>query len=658
MVTSTISQADRGVSVHCKLPDDDLLFQSLEGSEQLGRLYEYRIKLLSLKNDIAIADVLGKEMAVRLDVRNEGKRFIHGLVTRFSRHGSNGQLSAYEAIVRPALWLLTRSTNCRIFQEQSILDILKKVLDGPYGGQVKLRVDLNGTYDIRPYCVQYRESDYDFISRLLEEEGIYYYFEHEAHAHTMVLVDAYGGHQEAPGYEAVSFYDWGGRGTDREEISRWSPSGQIEANVFSLNDFDFEKVAGSRGNGLLTKTKLPPAFDLSAYEQYDYPGRFQTAKLGDRRTRGWSESVHGQSALYAGEGTARGLATGTLFSLEDHPVDEENRQVLITAATLTIIGQDYVSGPGSDSALTVSCSFSAVGKEHNYQPQRIQEKPVVRGPQTAMVVGKSGEEIWTDQYGRVKVQFHWDREGKDDENSSCWVRVAQSWSGKGWGTMFIPRIGMEVVVEFLDGDPDRPLVTGCVYNSDASPPYALPEHQTRSTIMSNSSKGGSGFNEIRFEDKKDKEEIFIQAEKDFNRVVKNNDTLKVGFEKKDKGDQTIEIKNDQSLDIGNDQKIHIKNDQALTIDQNQTVKIAGNQDETVSKNQTVKIDGNQEITVGKKIVIEATSSIELKVGGSSIKIEPAKITVKSVEIDIDATAMMKIRAGGIMTIEGALIKIN
>jgi type VI secretion system secreted protein VgrG len=637
MVTSTISQADRGVSVHCKLPDDDLLFQSLEGSEQLGRLYEYRIKLLAFKNDIAIADVLGKEMAVRLDVRNDGKRFIHGLVTRFSRHGSNGAFFAYEAIIRPALWLLTRSTNCRIFQEKTTLDILKEVLDGAYGGEIKFRVDLNGSYDIRPYCVQYRESDYDFISRLLEEEGIYYFFEHEENAHTMVLVDAYGSHQEAPGYEAVSFYDGGGRGTDREEITRWSPSGQIEANVFSLNDFDFEKVASSRGNGLLTKTKLPPAFDLPAYEQYDYPGRFHTTRLGDRRTRGWSESVHGQSAMFSGDASARGLVTGTLFALEDHPVGNENCQVLITAATLSILAQDYISGSGSDAALTVSCSFAAVGKEHNYRPQRIQEKPVVRGPQTAMVVGKSGEEIWTDQYGRVKVQFHWDREGKDDENSSCWVRVSQSWSGKGWGTMFIPRVGMEVVVEFLDGDPDRPLITGCVYNSDA-----LPEHQTRSTIMSNSSKGGGGFNEIRFEDKQDKEEIFIQAERDFNRVVKNNDTLKVGFEKKDKGDQTIDIKNDQSLDIGNDQKIHIKNDQTLTIDQNQTV----------------KIDGNQEITVGQKIVIEATTSIELKVGGSSIKIEPAKITLKSVQIDIGADAMMKIKAGGIMTVEGALVKIN
>jgi type VI secretion system secreted protein VgrG len=282
----------------------------------------------------------------------------------------------------------------------------------------------------------------------------------------------------------------------------------------------------------------------------------------------------------------------------------------------------------------------------------------VHGPQTAMVVGKAGEEIWTDKYGRIKVQFHWDRVGHADETSSCWVRVQQGWAGKGWGMMFVPRIGMEVVVAFLEGDPDRPLVTGCVYNSDAMPPYTLPADQTRSTIKSNTSKGGNGFNEIRFEDKKDSEEIFVQAEKDFNRVVKNNDTLKVGFEKKDKGDQTIEIANDQSLDVGNDRKVHVKNDQTVAIDNNLST--------TVKNDETRKVDNNQNVKVGNKIVVEANTSIELKVGSSSIKIEPTKITIKSLEIavqsdanmEIKAGAMMQVKAGAVMTIEGALVKIN
>jgi type VI secretion system secreted protein VgrG len=277
-------------------------------------------------------------------------------------------------------------------------------------------------------------------------------------------------------------------------------------------------------------------------------------------------------------------------------------------------------------------------------------RPVVQGPQTAMVVGKAGEEIWTDKYGRVKVQFHWDRVGKHDENSSCWVRVAQGWAGKAWGALTVPRIGMEVVVSFLEGDPDRPLVTGCVYNSDAMPPYPLPADQTRSTVKSRSSKGGEGFNELRFEDKKGSEEVFMRAERDFLRVVKNDDVLKVGFETADKGDQTIGIKHDQTLTVGHDQ--------FETVDNNQTVKVKADQD--------VAIDGKQAVKVGTTIVIEAGTSIELKVGASSIKIEAAKITIKAPEIEVAADAnakvkagaMMEIKSGAVMTIGGALVQIN
>lgn len=621
------TQANRSVSVHCALKEDVLLFQEMEGCEHLGRLFEYRVKLLSLKGDIKIADVLGKNMSVRIVLRNQGKRYLNGVVTRFCKHGRQGEFFSYEAIIRPALWLLTRSSNCRVFQGKTSLEILKQVCEqGIYGGQIKLRVQANSTPPMRPYCVQYRESDFNFVGRLLEEDGLYYYFAHEKNAHTMVILDSFGAHPEAPGYETVTFYPGGGRGSDDEEITSWSPAGQIEPSVFTLNDYDYEKSAASLSGGLMVKTQVPAAFDLPEYEQYDYPGRFDTSAEGERHTRGWSESIHGQSEQFYGEGTARGLITGGLFKLQDHPDDTENRQVLVTESNLAVIGQDYVSDSGANTALSVKCRFTAVGKQHSYRPLRHHQKPVVRGPQTAVVVGKAGEEIWTDAYGRIKISFHWDRLDQDDETSSCWVRVSQAWSGKGWGTMFIPRIGMEVVVEFLEGDPDRPLVTGCVYNSDAMPPYALPENQTRSTIKSNTTKGGSGFNEIRFEDKNGKEEIFVQAERDFNRIVKNNDTLKVGFEKKDKGDQTIDIKNDQ--------KVHVNN------------------------NQTVKIDGQQDIAVGKTCVIEAMTSIELKVGGSSIKIEPAKITVKSVQVDVDASAMIQIKAGSIITIEGALVKIN
>ncbi len=653
------SQTDRSVSVHCELQDDVLLFQEMQGSEQLGRLFEYRIRLLSSKGDIRIADVLGKSMHVRVGLGTEDKRYIHGLVTRFSRHGQRGEFHAYEAIVRPALWLLTRSSNCRIFQDKSIFDILREVCDAAaYGGQVKFRLEASATPAKRSYCVQYRESDFDFVSRLLEEEGMYYYFEHGEQAHTMVVVDSYGAHSKAAGYETVAFHPGESRSDNDETVSAWSPAGQIESSIFTLNDYDFIKSSASLSGGLMLKAEVRAAFDQPSFEQYDYPGRYDTSAEGDARTRAWSEAVHGQSEQFHGVTNARGLHTGALFSLRDHPNDDDNREVLITESDLVVVGQDYVSGSGANTAMSFTCRFTAVGQQHSYRPPRVHRKPVVRGPQTAIVVGKSGEEVWTDAYGRIKVQFHWDRLGKDDENSSCWVRVSQGWSGKGWGAMFIPRIGMEVVVAFLEGDPDRPLVTGCVYNSDAMPPYALPEYQTRSTIKSNSSKGGNGFNEIRFEDKKDKEEIFVSAERDFNRVVMNNDSLKVGFEKKDKGDQTIAIYHDQGLDVGNDRTVHVANNQATTVDKDMSTEVGANQTLKIGREQSIDVGASQKTEVGTTCVIEAGTSIELKVGASSIKIEPAKITIKSVEIAIQADAMMAIKAGAVMTVEGGMVKIN
>jgi type VI secretion system secreted protein VgrG len=640
------TQAQREVSVKSVLADDVLLFKRMQCSEALGRIYRFELELASAKGDIKIADVLGTSMTVALDlpgVSDSEERYFNGIVTRFVYRGWRDGMASYEAVLHPALWLLTRSSNCRIFQDQSALDIVKAVCaDAAYGGLVALDEGaLSATPAARAYCVQYRETDFDFVCRLLEEEGIYFYFTHADGAHTMVLADSYGAHAPASGYATVQFRDED-RGMDplQEAVTRFAPGGEIQPSVVSLNDFDFEKASASTGGGLLVKTTIAAAFGQQSYERYDYPGRYLSSAAGNGFARARMEALHGQCEQVEGFTSARGLAAGALFTLLDHPREDQNREFLITAAETEIAGIGYSSG--GHGHIEFRCAFSAVGKEHSYRPPAIVRKPVVRGPQTAMVVGKAGEEIWTDKYGRIKLQFHWEREGKSDESSSCWVRVQQGWAGKGWGMMFIPRIGMEVVVSFLEGDPDQPLVTGCVYNGDSMPAYALPGEQTKSSIKSNSSTGGGGFNELRFEDKKDSEEIFIQAEKDFKRVVKNNDTLKVGFEKADAGDQTIQIKNNRTLDVGG--------------------------------NQTTSITGDQKVTVSKTIVVEATTSMELKVGQSSIKLEPGKITIKAPQIaveadatvDIKAGAMMTVKAGApmsiksdaIVTVEGALVKIN
>jgi type VI secretion system secreted protein VgrG len=642
-------QANREARIKTALADDVLLFAGMSGSEELGRLSQFRVRLLSNDGSLKIADVLGKPMTVDLAVNEEGDlRHFNGIVTRFASTGWSGEFASYEATLHPWLWLLTRASNCRIFQDLSVPDIVKQVCQA-YGGAAVLSVSaLSGDYPALSYCVQYRETDFDFVCRLLEGAGIYFYFTHEATRHTMVLADSYGAHQPIAGYGGLKFARAARRGEWAEEsVSSWNAGGAIASSKVVLNDFDFEKASNSANGGLLATANIAAGFAQAAYEMFDYPGKYTVPADGNALARARIESLHGRCEQIEAVTDARGLYPGGLFKLADHPRDDQNREYLVTSAQYEVSGNDYTSGAGG---FNVVCRIGAIGKEHPYRPLPTVARPVVQGPQTAMVVGKAGEEIWTDKYGRVKVQFHWDRVGKHDENSSCWVRVAQGWAGKAWGAMTVPRIGMEVVVSFLEGDPDRPLVTGCVYNSDAMPPYPLPADQTRSTVKSRSSKGGEGFNELRFEDKKGSEEVFMHAERDFLRVVKNDDVLKVGFETADKGDQTIGIKHDQTLTVGHDQ--------FETVDNNQTIKVKADQD--------VAIDGKQAVKVGTTIVIEAGTSIELKVGGSSIKIEAAKITIKAPEIEVAADAnakvkagaMMEIKSGAVMTIGGALVQIN
>jgi type VI secretion system secreted protein VgrG len=618
-------QANREASVKTALADDVMLFASMSGVEELGRLSEFTVRMLSADGNVKIADVLGRPLTVELKTSPDGDvRYFNGIVTHFRSAGWSGEFASYEAIVHPWLWLLKRASNCRIFQDRTVTDIVKEVCEA-YGGVVSLSTSaLSGEYEALPYCVQYRETDFDFVCRLLEEAGIYFYFTHEADKHTMVLADSYGAHQAISGYDGLKYAraERSGTWTD-ESVSSWTIGGEIASSKVVLNDFDFEKALNCLSGGLLASANVAAGFGQASYEMFDYPGDYNRSSAGNALARARIESLHGQCERIDAVTNARGLYPGGLFTLTDHPRDDQNRDYLITHARYELTGNQYQSGAGG---FEFQCRIGGIGKEHPYRPLPVAVRPVVRGPQTAVVVGKAGEEIWTDKYGRIKVQFHWDRLGQNDERSSCWVRVAQGWAGKGWGALTLPRIGMEVVVSFLEGDPDRPLVTGCLYNSDAMPPYDLPADQTKSTVRSRSSKGGDGFNELRFEDRKGSEEVFMHAERDFLRVVKNDDVLKVGFETADKGDQTIDIRNDQALTIGHDQ--------------------------------AVKIDGKQEVRVATTIVIEAGTSIELKVGGSSIKIEAARISVKSPEIEIAADANAKVTAGGVMTISGSLVQIN
>ena len=387
--------------------------------------------------------------------------------------------------LHPWLWFLTRTADCRIFQEMAVPEIIKQVFRDH--GFTDFEEALSGDYRRWTYCVQYRETDFNFVSRLMEQEGIYYYFKHESNRHMLVLSDSVSSHDPFPGYEKIPYFPPDEHLIrEKHYIHEWSISREIQPGTYALTEYDFENPKAN----LLVKSAIDRNHAQSKLEIFDYPGEYLTASEGDAYVRARIEELHAEYELTQGQSNARGLAVGSLFQLTDYPREDQNQEYLVVSATHEMESDAYSSGSAGGSEDVYTCSFTALSSKQQFRAERTTPKPLVQGPQTAMVVGPSGEEIHTDKFGRVKVQFHWDRYGKKDQNSSCWVRVAQLWAGTQWGGIHIPRIGQEVIVEFLEGDPDHPIITGRVYNNDNMPPYGLPANATQSGIKSRSSKGG------------------------------------------------------------------------------------------------------------------------------------------------------------------------
>jgi type VI secretion system secreted protein VgrG len=480
------------------------------------------------------------------------------------------------------LWFLTRTSDCRIFQNKKVPDIIKEIFQE--NGFSDFEDKLTGSYREWEYCVQYRETDFNFVSRLMEQEGIYYHFTHVDGKHTLVLCDGYSSHTPLAAYTEIPYLPLSEQGGTRwkDYIYAWKFTKSVQPGSFAHTDYNFTKPKSD----LFTTAPLPRSHSHAEYEIFDYPGEYEEAGDGDSYARQRIEELQNGHEVLEGEGIARGVATGGLFSLVEHPRGDQNREYLITSSTCVLHSDAFESVPEIAEEPIFTCEFKCAVSKENYRSLRSTPKPIVQGPQTAVVVGKAGEEIYTDEYGRVKLQFHWDRYGGSDENSSCWVRVSQIWAGKNWGAMHIPRIGQEVVVEFLEGDPDRPIVTGRVYNADQMPPYGLPANMTQSGIKSRSTKGGSGdnFNEIRFEDKKGDEQVYIHAEKNQDNVVENNETTSVGV--------------NRSETVGNDETINIGNDRTETVGNNEDITIGVNRTETVGSNETVSIGSNRSVNIG------------------------------------------------------------
>jgi type VI secretion system secreted protein VgrG len=536
---STYTQERRLLSVSTPLGTDVLLLTAFTGREELSRLFHYQFDMLSEEVTIMPRDILGQSVTWSVDHFDREPRYFNGVVSRFvpldkQIHG----LRVYRAEVVPWTWFLTRTANCRIFQNKNVPDIIKTVFDG--FGLTDYEFALDGSYSTREYCVQYRETAFDFVSRLMEQEGIYYFFRHEDGKHTMVLGDSGRAFEDCR--ENQVKYHPGTASLAPNHIYSWEHRYEFLSGKWSQTDYNFKTPATS----LLTSTDaLLDTPGLFRYELFDYPGLYMQRTEGRSLAKVRMEEVETPYDVATGASWCCTFNPGGKFTLEMHDCDEENKGYVITAIEHSAVDTSYSpEAVGSSYQNTFRCIPDTVA----FRPARRTPKAIVQGPQTAVVVGPAGEEIYTDEYGRVKVQFFWDREGKFDENSSCWIRVAENWAGKNFGVIFNPRIGQEVIVEHLEGDPDRPIITGRVYNAVQMPPYSLPANQTRSGIKSRSSKGGAPdqTNELYFEDQMGSEDIYFHAQKDFDRIVENDDNLTVKGGNRtvtiDQGDLTVSVK--------------------------------------------------------------------------------------------------------------------
>lgn len=507
-----------------QLPVEGLLFWKLSGREAMSESFALTLTLLGTDARIDRSKLLGQPVTVTIPTQNLlTPRYINGKVTRVAVSAvelTGTRYAVYQLTVEPDLWPMKRDRNLRIFQGQTVPQIVKTLL-GEH--QVNVEDKLTGSYRVWDYCVQYQESSLDFISRLMELEGIAYYFSHEADKHTLVLTDAATQHQPFSGYEVIPYHQTpSGGSTDEEGISQWALEDSVTPGIYSLDDYDFRKP-----NAWLFQAQQNPASPKpGSIDVYDWPGRFVETGHAEFYARIRQERWQVEHQQIQATATAAGIAPGHTFTLTNAPFFSDNGEYLVTAAGYHFEENRYASGEGETIHRT---DFTVIPASVSYRPAQSTAWPRTYGPQTAKVVGPQGESIWTDKYGRVKVKFHWDRLAKGDDTSSCWVRVSSAWAGQGYGGVQIPRVGDEVVVDFINGDPDRPIITGRVYNEASMPPWALPAAATQMGFMSRTKDGSvDNANALRFEDKAGAEQVWIQAERNMDTSVKNDETHSVG----------------------------------------------------------------------------------------------------------------------------------
>ncbi len=622
----TPTQATRHIAIETPLGEDVLLLQSFSGHEEISRLFEFDLHLLSEDYEINPDDIIGQNVTVRLHLPDGGTRYWNGHINRFIRSNSTSpKFAQYRASMVPWLWFLTRTSDCRIFQGKTVLDIVKQVFSDL--GFTDIEERLTGSYRTWTYCVQYRETDFNFVSRLMEQEGIYYYFLHENGKCTIVLCDSPSVHDSYTDYDTVKYSREAS--SDQECITEWSVEKCLHAGKFAHTDYNFEKP----GTSLMSLESEERGHAKADYEIYDPPGEFLEKPDGEQYAKVRMEELARSYELCNGRSDCRGICPGYLFTLQvldmsNRFLSDQAREYMVISADYQASAEDYETSGGMDALY--GCFFLAIPSSVQFRPARITPKPVVEGSQTAVVTGPSGEEIYTDPHGRIKVQFHWDREGKRDENSSCWIRVSQAWAGDAWGAMHIPRIGQEVIISFIEGDPDRPVITGRLYNADKVPPYELPNHKNISTIKSRSTPQDSGYNELRFDDTSGSEQIYLHAQGSRDTIVRGSWRETTGNEKHE------------------------------TVKSNKFEKVEGNVENQVGGYSNSYVNGLYQLRVEQDISLLGHGNMELYCPGSMYLGAETDIVIKAMNgicIYYDSSNFITIDASGV-TIKGTRVLIN
>jgi type VI secretion system secreted protein VgrG len=576
-----------------------LWFRQMTGAEALSSLFEFDITFHSKQSGLSAKAMLGKDITLKIETEGgKAVRHFNGLCTRFGSGGREGEHLLYTAKLRPWLWLASRRSDCKIFQFKKVPDIISDVLE-KYGFELVLK--LKKTYREWEYCVQYQETDLNFVMRLMENEGIYFYFEHVMGSHKLVLADDISCHSPLPGKRDIKYFGLAAAGVaDEEHFNSWQVLEEVNSGEYITDDYDFQKPRGD----LKTRRKNPMGHSHDAWERYMWPGGYTEFGDGENYSGARLESLEAEHERTEGNTTVRTMAPGYLFNLSRCPRADQNREYLSVATSYFFRDNARMSAGSGAGDATWRILVTAQPTTVPYRPPQATLKPLTSGPQTAVVVGPVGEEIYTDKYGRVKVQFFWDRYGKKDENSSCWVRVSYPWAGEKWGFIHIPRIGQEVIVDFIGGDPDYPMITGRVYNADQMPPYGLPDNKTASGIKSRSTKGGNAtdFNEIRMEDSKGKEQLYVHAQRNLDTVIEADESRVVG--------------NDRRTRIGHDDDRFVAHDDRHVINNNQSHQITANQDTTVGVNQTVTVGASQSVTVGASRGLTVGAAMSESIGAN------------------------------------------